>query len=248
MAFVDVGTLFNAVSGGAAVNIPSHSSGDILVLCVGTTQDTTPASTIDTPGGALTWTERLQAEAGNFSAVACAIFTAVGDGVQTSVTVTVTGGTQDPGVTASVHAYSGRSGTVETVTAVVQESGVNIDAPSITPSVAGADVVRCFNFDDAESTEADHDSNGNWKGTSRHYGELGDFGDPAANGQACASSSQENVPASATGTSTYSSNGDSDAGVALTIALLPAAAAPGEDDGFLPSSPGERPDLVAVYA
>ena len=77
MAFVAAGTLLNA--DGAAtqdVNIPSHTSGDLLVLGVAMTQSSTsPAVDVLTPTG---WTARNSAEAGAASAVRLAFFTKVG--------------------------------------------------------------------------------------------------------------------------------------------------------------------------
>ncbi len=114
MAFVAVGTLFNAEGASASVNIPSHSNGDMLVLSVGTTQvSTSPASTINTPGGALTWTQQSQDEAGDSSAVALGIFTAVGDGSETSVSVSVSGGTGNPRFIGAVMAFSDRGYVLE---------------------------------------------------------------------------------------------------------------------------------------
>jgi hypothetical protein len=221
MAFVAAGTLFNsAAAATGAVNIPTHSNGDELVFCVGWTQSgTSPAVNIITPTGGITWTARNSAEAGNASAIGGALFTATGDGSEASVTADCNGGTDNPRFIAQVIALSGRDGTYEEITPNQQESGIDIDSPSITPSLAGADIIRMFSFDDDQGSEADHDSDAGFLGTSSGYGE----GPSPGNGMLAAFSYQENVPASATGTSTWSTLTDSDAGVALTIAVMASA-------------------------
>jgi hypothetical protein len=99
----------------------------------------------------------------------------------------------------------------------VQESGVDINSPSITTTVDGAWAIFAYVFDDDLSTNADHDSDAGFLGTSRGYGELTGGG----NGLAAAMADYVKTTAGATGTNTWSSNGDSDAGAAITFALAP---------------------------
>jgi len=99
----------------------------------------------------------------------------------------------------------------------VQESGVDIKSPSITTTVDGARAIFAYVFDDDLSTYADHDSDAGFLGTSRGYGELTGGG----NGLAAAMADYVKTTAGATGTSTWSSNGDTDAGAAITFALAP---------------------------
>ena len=219
MAFVAAGTI-TALSGtSTSVPIPSHSSGDLLCLIVGATASSqSPMVAAPTISG---WQKdaNADAEAGNASAVRATAYYKYGDGAESSVSV----GTWSVSVGgfAQVIALSGRaaSSPVDDSDNNVQESGTDIDSPAGTASGAGTDIVRGFIFDDDISTDADHDSDANWKGTSSGYLEDSTPG----NGFAGAVSYEENV--SSIGTSTYSSNGDDDAGVAIFIAFLPASGA-----------------------
>lgn len=215
MGLQATGTI-TALSGtSTSVPIPSHSAGQLLCLIVGATASSqSPMVAAPTISG---WQKDTNAdnEAGNASAVRATAYWKYGNGSESSVSV----GTWSVSVGgfAQVIALSGRaaSSPVDDSDNAVQESGTDIDSPAGTASVSGIDIIRGFIFDDDISTDADHDSDANWKGISTGF--LSDS--TPGNGFAGAVSCEENV--SSIGTSTYSSNGDSDAGVAIFIAFLP---------------------------
>ena len=200
----------------ASVTIPAHSSGDMLVVCIASTASgASPMPAMSTPSG---WTSVISAEAGSSSAVRISAFIKEGNGSESSVSISVSSGTMVWFATCA--AYSG----VDTANPLdgtagsnVQESGVDIKSPSITTTVDGARAIFAYVFDDDLSTYADHDSDAGFLGTSRGYGELTGGG----NGLAAAMADYVKTTAGATGTSTWSSNGDTDAGAAITFALAP---------------------------
>jgi hypothetical protein len=200
----------------ASVTIPAHSSGDMLVVCIASTAiGANPATALSTPSG---WTSVISAEAGNASSVRISSFIKTGNGSESSVSISVSSGTMCWWACCS--AYSGvdtASPLDGTAGSNVQESGVDINSPSITTTVDGAWAIFAYVFDDDLSTNADHDSDAGFLGTSRGYGELTGGG----NGLAAAMADYVKTTAGATGTNTWSSNGDSDAGAAITFALAP---------------------------
>ena len=202
--------------GTTLVAIPSHSAGDRLIVMIGHTYSGSPVASIPPPTG---WTVLLEGEAGGVSAVGLAAWSKVGNGSESTVTIPATPGVGRNGFIAIAVAVSGVIG-IETVSLVKQESGTDINSPSITPTGA-ATILRAFVFDDDAPTLSDYATDSNFKGVALGYDEAVRPG----NGFAAGFSIQVNTAANvATGTSTWSSNGDSDAGLALTIALLHGAA------------------------
>jgi len=221
MGFDAVGTLTNVGEAGTTedINIPSHSSGDLLILAVcQSSNGNSPAAATNTPSG---WTladdgsVTANVEAGNASAVRATIFWKSGNGSETSVTVTFGASV---GCFAQVAACSGMvtAGDIASVGLQSQESGVDITADSASDPGGNYVVVRLFCFDDDFSTDADHDSDGGWNGTSRAFGTM--TGPSGSNGLAAAWAVDDDT--GAISSSVFSSNGDTDAAVAITAVFL----------------------------
>lgn len=192
------------------VTIPAHSSGDLLVLAF--TQSagaTSPATATNTPSG---WTLIRNLEAGDASAVRLTVFTKVGNGSESSVAVTTSVAT---GFGGTCCAYSGVSGVVDISGEAQKETGTDMSAPTVTTTEASTRVIWCFAFDDDLASQADVDSDAGFQGTLRGYEEQALPG----NGFACAVSDTSLASAGASGACVFSTNGDSDAGCAITLAL-----------------------------
>lgn len=211
----------SATSGvSAAVTIPAHSSGDRLDVLIGTTINSTPATAINTPAG---WTKGRDVEAGDASAIRLTHFYKAGDGVESSVAITLSGGVSFGfGATCIVH-----SGAVTDAVNIdgftAQESGVDITSPSVTTTVDDVAIIQAFVFDDDASTEADVDSDPGFNGTLRGFEKIALPG----NGLAMAVSTASQAIAGASSSCVWSTNVSSNAGVAFTIAFAPAAAGGG---------------------
>ena len=215
---VGTGYSSSTASTSHSVNIPTHSSGDLLILfAANTAASQDPALATNTPTGwtlANDGTDNADQEAGNFSSVRVSVFWKEGNGSETSVSVPVA----SPG--SALIAQVARVTSADTTSPVIavevaqQESGVNITAPaSNTGTETNVVVVRAFVFDDDLSTDPNHDSNAGWNGTSRYYSEMATPG----NGMAAAWAVDDQAGSGSVPSSVYSSNGDNDGGVALTV-------------------------------
>jgi len=197
------------------VTIPTHNSGDVLVVVMSNTASgAAPAPGFTVP---TRWTRAVARNAGSSSAVRCSGFYTEGDGVATSVTFTPTA---DTSFAAFCAVYSNAEASHDQNAQTGQSAGVDIASPSITTTVTDSKVIFAYVFDDNISTDADHDSDAGFLGTSRGYQEFGDSGH---NGLATAMSDYDKATAGATGTCTWSSNGDNDAGVAISFNIKKAA-------------------------
>ena len=202
----------------STLDLPVHSAGDQLIILVGHSYAISPIAQIPVPTG---WTAVREGEAGSTSAVGLAAWSKIGDGSESTTTIPAIPAAVPNTVVAIAIAVSGVIN-IESVALTMQESGVDIDSPSITPS-AIATILRAFVFDDNFSSETDYDSDSNFLGVGVGYGESSSPG----NGLSVGFGAEEDAAAgAATGTSTWSSNGDSDAGMALTIALTHGGVAP----------------------
>jgi len=220
-AFVAISTASraNPQSTPSAVAIPSHTNGDILVIVITTSNNNTPATAIDTPSG---WGSRVDVEAGANSAVRLTCFTKVGNGSETSVDIVLSGSVNHV-FGSFCAAYSGANETPDITGSTVQESGVDITAPSVTTTVVDTRVIYAYCFDDDVSTDADVDTDAGFNGTKRGYIETaGGGGD---NGLATCLSDEAQAASGASNTCVFSSNADDDAGCAITIALSPSSGA-----------------------
>jgi hypothetical protein len=126
------------------INIPSHSSGDLLLAYVVTTDDVTPATAINTPSG---WTNEEDQEAGDYSAVRLTLFTKIGNGSETTVDITLSG---DPSFAGAgvVLAFSGASQTLDVKGTTQSELSVDVTAPSVTTTVENTHIVYAYCQDD----------------------------------------------------------------------------------------------------
>lgn len=192
-----------------SVTIPSHSNGDLLVVAFAQTSANSPAVSTSTPSG---WSVIEDVEAGSISAVRLTVFTKIGNGSESSVSIDTASAS---GYGAVCAAYSGASGDVDVSDTAEQESGVDMTAPSVTTTVDNTTVIFAYCFDDDASTEADVDSDAGFQGTLRGYEEQG----TPSNGFAMALADMEQESAGSSGTCVFSTNGDDDGGVAITLAI-----------------------------
>ena len=213
-----------------SATIPAHSSGDLLVLVVySTAAGTTPMPTTSAPSG---WTAGVTAEAGTSSAVRISAFVKTGDGAETTATISASTGNISGGATVSAYSDVNTDSPLDVNGSNVQESGTDIDSPSITTSENDTKVIFAYVFDDDVSTDADHDSDAGFLGTSRGYTETSAGG----NGLAGAMADYDKVTAGATGTCTWSSNGDSDAGAAISFNIKGSSGYPQKPIGVILAS------------
>jgi len=194
-----------------SVSIPAHASGDVLVLAFTQKRSgASPATPTLTPAG---WTVVRDGEAGGPSAVRLTAFTKVGDGVEAAVNVTTASAA---GFGAVCCAYRGVAHTIDVAARAEQESGEDMTAPSVTTTVPATMVVWCHAFDDNKSTASDVSSHASFQGTLRGYAEH----NAPDQGFATALSDRAQDAAGATGPCVFRTNGDSDAGCAITLALV----------------------------
>ena len=204
--------------GSSTLDLPVHSAGDQLIILVGHSYSASPIAQIPVPTG---WTAVREGEAGGTSAVGLAAWSKIGDGSESTTTIPAIPAAVPNTVVAIAIAVDDVIN-IESVALTMQESGVDIDSPSITPS-AIATILRAFVFDDNFSSATDYDSDSNFLGVGVGYGESSSPG----NGLSVGFGVEEDAAAGvATGTSTWSSDGDSDAGMALTIALTHSVSPP----------------------
>lgn len=197
--------------------IPAHDSGDILVMAVSSsTSGTTPAVALDTPSG---WTLAISAEGGGGSAVRMTVFFKVGTGSTTAVTVSISSGLMK--AMTITCAYSGASGSLDATPASnVQDTGVDIDSPSITSTVADTTVIFAMVWDGPSADPATIDDDPAFQGTKREAAELNETNST----HLIAYSDVTLATATASGVCTWSSDGDSDGAAAVTLNIAPAAA------------------------
>lgn len=195
------------------ITLPAHEEDDLIVIVAGWTESgVTPADLASgTPSG---WRKVAEVEAGNASAVGLALYSKIAaSGSETNPAIG-TFSNQTP-LWAAVQVWEGpSSATEDDVGTTVQESGTDIDSPALSVTDGNYLVIRGFVFDDDVSTEADHDSDAGWQGTSYGYVEVSTPG----NGLAFCMSS-EDYSGTTPAASTFSSNADSDAGCALAAAF-----------------------------
>lgn len=206
--------------------IPAHNSGDGLILVVASTRSVTPATAINTPSG---WTAvPADGEAGNFSAVRLSAFVKSGNGSESSVAVSLDGNPSFGSCGTVITAPGAKlTDLIDVVGSIItQESGVDITSPSVTTTEADTLIVQAYCFDDDLSSEADADSDAGFAGTMRGYGEIATPG----NGLAFGVSTRTQASIGASGTCDWSTNGDSDAGVAITFAVRSEPAGPNVTD------------------
>ena len=222
----------------STLDLPVHSAGDQLIILVGHSYSSSPIAQIPVPTG---WTVIREGEAGGTSAVGLAAWAKIGDGSESTATIPAIPAAVPNTVVAIAIAVGGVTN-IESAALTMQESGVDIDSPSITPS-AIATILRAFVFDDNFSSETDYDSDSNFLGVGVGYGESSSPG----NGLSVGFGAEEDAAAgAATGTSTWSSNGDSDAGMALTIALTHGGVTPPTTQQLAMSARGGNP--TATFA
>ena len=207
-----------SLGGTTTIPIPPHRAGAQLIIMVGHTYSSSPVNSIPPPAG---WTVLLQGEAGGVSAVGLAAWSKTGNGSESTVNIPAIPNISRNAITAIAIAVDPVA-SIESVSLVKQESGTDINSPSITPTGV-ATILRAFVFDDDTASSSDYATDSNFKGVALGYEEAVAPGNGFATGFSIQVNAAANV---ATGTSTWSSNGDSDAGLALTIALLQGAAGP----------------------
>ena len=194
----------------ASVTIPSHNAGDLLVVSIGTTRGSTaPATAINTPSG---WSKATDDEAGSASAVRHTIFYKTGDGIESSVSITLSGNpTFGFGATCMVFTDAQDDSTVLDTTGVTtQESGTGITSPSVNAGEDDVMTVFAYVFDDDLASEANIDNGPGFQGTLRGYEEIATPGNGLSTG--CSTILKAS---GATGTCFWNTE-DSDAGVAVT--------------------------------
>ena len=217
----------------STLDLPVHSAGDQLIILVGHSYSSSPIAQIPVPTG---WTAVREGEAGGISAVGLAAWSKIGDGSESTTTIPAIPAAV-PNTVVAIAIAVGNVTNIESVALTMQESGIDIDSPSITPS-AIATILRAFVFDDNFSSETDYDSDSNFLGVGVGYGESSSPG----NGLSVGFGAEEDAAAgTATGTSTWSSNGDSDAGMALTIALTHGGVSPPTTQQLAMSARGGNP-------
>lgn len=221
-AFVSVGTGKQEGDPGTTSltsTIGIHSNGDLLVLVITISNNSSPAQGIDTPSG---WTKRIDIEAGTFSAVRLTVFTKIGNGVESSVSWT---NTNTVNFESAVLAYSGAQDAIDASGTTVTDSTADATSPSITTIVADTLIIYGWVMDFISATEADHDSDAGFNGTSRHYAEglSGSF----INGMCFAVSDEGQAGIGASNTCIWSMNGNTDAACTFTISIPPSAGGAG---------------------
>ncbi len=197
-------------------DIPAHNNGDLLGFVLCTTSANTPAVGVITPSG---WVAGPSIEGGAQSAVRLSLFLKKGDGVESSVTISMTGSQPYGGGSMCLVLPGGADAAdaIDVSGTQVQDSGTDITSPDVTATEADVLVLYAYCFDDDLATAADHDSDAGFSGTSRGYQETG-TGEANANGFSMAVSTKVQG-SGATGSCVWSTNGDSDAGCAFTIVL-----------------------------
>lgn len=204
-----------AASSTFAVDIPSHSSGDLLAIVICTTTATSPATAINTPSG---WTKGLDIEAGSGSAVRLTLFLKDGNGSETTVDITLSG---DPDFTAGATCLvltgaETASSAIDVSDTVTLESTIDITSPDVTAGEADVLVLYGFCFDSGLAvSEDDVDSDAGFSGTMRGYNEQ--TGGVFSNGFAEAASTKTQGSGS-TGTCVWSTL-SRDGGCAFTAVL-----------------------------
>ncbi len=181
------------------------------------TRGVTPAPAIDTPSG---WIKEVDIEASDGSAIRYTCFTKAGDGAENSVTVQFSG-SETHEFASICAAYSGASAISNVTGSAVQESGVDMTAPSVTTTVADTRVIYAYAFDDDLSTDADVDTDAGFNGTKRAFVES--TGGAGTNGGSICLSDESQAASGASNTCVFSTNADDDAGCAITIALAPSS-------------------------
>ncbi len=199
----------------SVVTIPSHSNGDLLIIMVSVTTGVDPMTAINTPSG---WTKEVDLEAGTSSAVRFTCFKKVGDGVESSVNITISGDAIHS-FAAVCAAYSSALTALDVTGSDSQESGVDMTAPSVVTTVANTRVIYAFVFDGDASSDADVDTDAGFNGTKRGFAEAPATG--GNNGCSVALSDESQAAAAASNTCVFSTNADDDGGCAITIALAP---------------------------
>ena len=131
----------------STLDLPAHNSGDQLIILVGHTYQLSPVAQILPPTG---WTVVLEGEAGSTSAVGLAAWSKVGDGSESTATIPAIPALVQNTVVAIAIAVGGVN-SIESVALTMQETGTDIDSPSITPSALSA-ILRAFVFDDDQAS------------------------------------------------------------------------------------------------
>jgi hypothetical protein len=173
-----------------SVTIPTHDEGDGLILFYGCTVD--PVPTVSTPSG---WTLIGSEAEGDLSAVRLTVFTKYGDGVESSVSVSMSGNAgmlsgvvvcKDIDLVPNQWAFSTETGTVSSQI-----------MPTVTTTVDNCIVLRANMSDDDDPTSTNWDDS--LTETARNYDEMATPGNGACMGLVEGSQ----TTAGATGTQTF---------------------------------------------
>lgn len=210
------------------VTIPSHSSGDLLVLVVNNTGNgdrTEAENRPDTPSG---WTVGPWSVTGTSSGVLTAVFYKDGNGSESSVTVDAPAGATNGTLAWSsfclVITGAETASSVEDITGTTTGEDTTLTSPAVTTVTDETLLIYTNVFDDDTATEAGKDGDAGFNGTMRGYEEFGSPGG-GHNGMNCAVATHAGpVTAGASDTCVWDNNGDTEHGIAMTIALKPAAA------------------------
>jgi len=201
---------------GPTINIPAHSSGDLLTAFVSSTRGETPMPAIATPAG---WTKENDLQVGDGSAIRLTCFTKIGDGDASAVTLGLAV-EDDFSASAVVLAFSGASQTIHQADETSNADAVDtITCPSVTTTVTNTHIIYAYNQDDDLSSITLFDDDVGFNGTNRGFGDLGS-GAGGNNGQQVGVSSEAQAGTGASNTCVMNLN-DTDAACAMTIALAP---------------------------
>jgi hypothetical protein len=200
------------------VNLPTHSNGDLLALCFGSTHTSDPAEDVTTPSG---WTLIGTGEKGGTSAIRLSVFTKFGNGSETTVDVSFT--TSTSGFTSVAASYSGVDAVTADASAMSTATGTanSMIAPTVTTTVTDTIVIRCNSADDNDPTST------NWDDSlvtaiARNYIETSGPG----NGMWTALVDNTQASAAATGTETFRNGSSaSEHYQAATMAFAPSSGA-----------------------